>query len=108
MAFKDNYDGDLAIEGYTSGAGQKRNAAQWFWGHHIWLGAGEEKFEVSDHMGDKWLRDITAFISSYGLSEDTLRDAVILDVGTWAGSTTYMLASLGAKHIYSCEEGHKY
>eukprot|EP00435_Cladocopium_sp_Y103_P074404 s88_g48.t1 len=108
FSFKDKYDGNLEVEGYESAKGQKRNTVQWFWGHHIWFGAGDDKFEVTDHMDDKWLEDIAAWVVGYGLPMDTFSGAKILDIGSWTGSTTYALASLGASHIVSVEEAVKY
>lgn len=108
FSFKDKYDGNLEIEGYESAKGQKGNTVQWFWGHHIWFGEGDDKFEVRDHMGDKWLEDIVAWIVGYGLPIETFSGATILDIGSWTGSTTYALASLGASHIVSVEEAVKY
>lgn len=106
--FKKKYDGDITIEGYATSQGQKLNTVKWFWGHHIWFGNGAEKFEVGDHMGDKWLLDVVAWFTQYNLPFDTFQNKEILDVGTWTGATTYMLSALGAKHIYSVEEARKY
>eukprot|EP00435_Cladocopium_sp_Y103_P040756 s193_g11.t1 len=48
----DKNDGNF-VEGYESAKGQKRHTVQWFWGHHVCFGAGDDKFEVTDNMGDK-------------------------------------------------------
>jgi len=108
LGFKDNFDGDVANEGYNSSAGQKQNTVTWTWGHHLWFGTGPDRFEVSDHMGDKWLLDMESFINNYGMSVDTFKNKTILDVGTWTGATTYMLCAMGAKHVVSVEEAKKY
>ena len=74
--------------------------------HLVW--SRGQQFEVTDHIGDKWLEDIPAWIVGYGLPIETFSGAKIIDIGSWTGSTTYVLASLGASHIVSVEEVVKY
>ena len=113
-AFKPRYDNDIAIEGWRTAENQKMNTVKWFWGHHLRFGADlpakgpTRRFEVWDHMGDKWVQDLVDFRCGFGFDWSHFVAAQVLDVGVWTGATSYALTALNVKEILSVEEAQKY
>jgi len=103
------YDGDWEMEGYMSADGQRDKSMTWEWGHDFVfpLGAAGD-VKLQGFMRNKAPLDLTAFASFFCLELQQFAGARVLDVGSWAGVTTYTLLALNVSHVTSVEEVRKY
>lgn len=102
-------NGDWALEGYGSAMGQKASSVTWAWGHDFCFGSGPGRLEVRGHMGGKAVEDLVQFSHLLGFNVPHLfRGARVLDVGSWAGATSFLLCAMNASHVTSVEEVRKY
>lgn len=107
-AFKAQIDAFLSLEDYemeqyVSPDLQRDLSIKFHWGHDHDFGS----FQLQGLMGQRHKGLLTQFMDGFELTPKSFEGLRVLDIGTWTGGVSLLLASMGAE-VVALEEVTKY